>query len=81
MSCPILIKSNTIELTVHTSCYCGLRLTLCEINKAKDYSFPLLAKIYHKKVKCCELCVCLKNCKMGLLRQCFWAEVKFLTQK
>ena len=29
MSCPIISKSNTIELTVHTSCYCGLRLTLC----------------------------------------------------
>ena len=29
MSCPIIFNSNTIELTVHTSCYLGLRLTLC----------------------------------------------------
>ena len=28
MSCPIKINSNTIELTVHTSCYCALDL-LC----------------------------------------------------
>ena len=26
--CPIIINGNTIELTVHTSCYC-LELTLC----------------------------------------------------
>ena len=29
MSCPIIFNSNTIELIVRTSCYCGLRLTLC----------------------------------------------------
>ena len=29
MSCPIIFNSNTIELTMHTSCYYGLRLTLC----------------------------------------------------
>ena len=28
MSCPIKVNSNTIELTVHTSCYCVLDL-LC----------------------------------------------------
>ena len=28
MLCPIKDNSNTIELTVHTSCYWGLRLTL-----------------------------------------------------
>ena len=28
MLCPIIFNSNTIELTVHTSCYC-LELTLC----------------------------------------------------
>ena len=32
--CPIKVKSNTVELTVHPSCYCvlvtlRLRLTLC----------------------------------------------------
>ena len=27
--CPIINNSNTIELKVHTSCYWGLRLTLC----------------------------------------------------
>ena len=27
--------SNTIELTVHTSCYLGLRLTVCYRNNAK----------------------------------------------
>ena len=26
---PIIVNSNTIELTVHTFCYLGLRLTLC----------------------------------------------------
>ena len=26
MSCPIKVDSNTIELTVHTSCYCVLDL-------------------------------------------------------
>ena len=26
---PIIFNSNTIELTMHTSCYLGLRLTLC----------------------------------------------------
>ena len=26
MSCPIKVNSNTIELTVHTSCYCILNL-------------------------------------------------------
>ena len=29
MMCPIIFNGNTIELTVHTSCYLGLRLTLC----------------------------------------------------
>ena len=29
MSCPLIFISNTIELTVHTSCNLGLRLTLC----------------------------------------------------
>ena len=28
MSCPIENNSNTIELTVHTSCYWGLTLTV-----------------------------------------------------
>ena len=27
--CPSKNKSNTIELTVHTYCYLGLRLTMC----------------------------------------------------
>ena len=27
--CPIIFNSNTIELTVHTSCFWGSRLTLC----------------------------------------------------
>ena len=27
--CPIKSNNNTIELTAHTSCYWGLRLTLC----------------------------------------------------
>ena len=29
MLCPIICNSDTIELTVHTTCYWGLRLTLC----------------------------------------------------
>ena len=31
LSCPSKNNSNAIELTVHTSCYWGLRLTLCYI--------------------------------------------------
>ena len=36
-SCPIKVKSNTIEITVHTSCYCILD-SLCVImqNEAKE---------------------------------------------
>ena len=34
VSCPIIFDSNTIELTVHTSCYFGLRLTLCYMDLA-----------------------------------------------
>ena len=30
MSCPFKVNSNTIELTVHTSCYWGHRPTLCK---------------------------------------------------
>ena len=29
LSCPSKNNSNIIELTVHTSCYWGLKLTLC----------------------------------------------------
>ena len=29
VSCPIIIDRNSIERTVHTSFYCGLRLILC----------------------------------------------------
>ena len=36
MLCPIYSNSNTIELTVHTSCYWGLELTLCYYGK-KDF--------------------------------------------
>ena len=35
MLCPIISNSNTIKLTVHTFCYCGLKLTLC-------YNFDIL---------------------------------------
>ena len=31
MLCPIIFNSNTIELTVHNSCYFGLRLTLWDL--------------------------------------------------
>ena len=31
MLCPIVINSNTIERTMHASCYLGLGLTLCYI--------------------------------------------------
>ena len=31
MLCPVIFQSNTIEVTVHTSCCLGLRLTLCYI--------------------------------------------------
>ena len=30
--CPLKSNVDTIELTVHTSCYWGLRLTLCHYN-------------------------------------------------
>ena len=34
MLCPIIFNSNTIELTMNTSCYLGLRLTLCFMQPA-----------------------------------------------
>ena len=40
MSCPIIINSNTIELNVHTSCYVGLRLTLCYLVPPVPASSP-----------------------------------------
>ena len=36
MSCPIILNSNTIELTVRTPCYCGLRLTVCNLSGSLD---------------------------------------------
>ena len=32
---PIIFNSNTIELTVHTSCYLGLGLTLCYMHRGR----------------------------------------------
>ena len=32
MSCPIKVHSNTIELTVHSSCYCVLDLLCVKVN-------------------------------------------------
>ena len=37
MSCPIKVDSNTIKLTVHTSCYCILEL-LCDKGLLKSNS-------------------------------------------
>ena len=38
MSCPIIFNSKTIEHTVQTSCYCGLRLTMCYLFfRIKDF--------------------------------------------
>ena len=44
--CPSKNNNNTIELTVHTSCYWGLRLTLC-------YYLYILKAIYQvDSLKC-----------------------------
>ena len=40
MLCPIIFNGNTIEITVHTSCYLGLKLTLC-------YSSYFVLYYYH----------------------------------
>ena len=42
MSCPIKNNTNTIELTVHTSCYWGLRLTLCYLTNPDNLANDLL---------------------------------------
>ena len=44
MSCPIIFNSNTIELTVHTFCYC-LELTLCYCNVCSSSLFKTLKHI------------------------------------
>ena len=38
VSCPLKSNSETIELTVQTSCYWGLRLTLCFLQGFLDFS-------------------------------------------
>ena len=38
VSCPLKSNSNTIEFTVQTSCYWGLRLTLCYLQGFLDFS-------------------------------------------
>ena len=45
MLCPIIFNSNTIELTVHTSCYC-LELTLCYCANPTEQTPPDLVIIY-----------------------------------
>ena len=35
MSCPIKVNSNTVELTVHTSCYCILDLLYVNLSSYK----------------------------------------------
>ena len=32
MLCPIILESNTIELSMHTSCYCGLCSVFIQTN-------------------------------------------------
>ena len=45
MLCPITVNSNTIELDMHTSCYCGLRLTLCYIDDLLGRTVTNVSKI------------------------------------
>ena len=41
LPCPSKSNSKRIELTLHTSCYWGLRLTLCYIEKQKPRTTPV----------------------------------------
>ena len=46
MLCPIKVNSNTIELTVHNSCYCVLDLRCVSINLMNYYQVAKLLGKY-----------------------------------
>ena len=45
MLCPIKVNSNTIELAVHTSCYCVLDLLFVYLHAVQLYLLLLLNKL------------------------------------
>ena len=50
MLCPIIFISNTTELAVYTSCYLGLRLTLC-YNKFSFHLFSIQPSVLTSNYK------------------------------
>ena len=62
MSCPIKSNSDTIELTMHTTCYCVLDLLCVSFNvceyphrlKSPNLSFNIIAS-YSKDINKCLL--------------------------
>ena len=57
MSCPIIFNSNTIELTVHTYCYCGFRLTLCYQSTWKNLYRYTLVPLHSQTMSVAILCL------------------------
>ena len=49
MLCPIKVNSNTIELTMHTSCYCVLELLCVKVDYLPLEVFTLLKLSQTKK--------------------------------
>ena len=60
--CPLKSNGNTIELTVLTSCYWGLRLTLCWLDC--DMCLQLLHCLFEL-----QSLKCLKNTSLSIVRQ------------
>ena len=66
MLCPFKVNSNTIELTVNTSCYCGLVLlcvtllykyTSCKIEKIYFFILYFTSDLRAKINKCSSICL------------------------
>ena len=77
MSCQIIFNSNTIELTVHISCY-FLELTLCYVQ------YFLLQKCIENNLNC-ESKLATKNCLIGVdkrveIHQALQSYFSFLVQ-
>ena len=65
MLCPIRFNSNTIELTVHTACYCVLDL-LCVMRMFKWVVFKLLpGKIIYNEQGMVPHTQLSANCELG----------------
>ena len=49
--CPIKVENNTIELIMHTSCYCGLDL-LCVIKSDLQKRLKMIVKLNFSLLSC-----------------------------